>query len=267
MHLKALSGKCAQLSRARMSLWRPFISGWWRRQQTQLVPCVVKDCNRLLYVPLRDFYECYHYFCEVPQGYNELAHFLGRLRAAEIFYDIGAFRAAFSVMTKMKLQDRASIHAFEPLPKNVESIRRICRINGFEDFKVIPFAVSDGHILEGGVHKDDSMFELAGVRSATVKTIFPAVSLDEYIAAGAVPPSVIKIDVEGFEFRVLRGAHQCLIKHRPRLWLEIHPVYLRAQQETPDELLEFLKKIGYAVSFYNDYQPENPERGYHIWCQ
>jgi len=255
------------LGRAPLSLWRPFISGWWRRRQTQVVPCVVKDCNRLLYVPLRDFYECYQYFCEIRQGYDELACFLNKLRASEIFYDVGAFRAAFSVMTKMKLQDRVSIHAFEPLPKNVESIRCICQINGFENFKVIPSAVSDGHTLEGGVHEKDAMFELAGARPATVKTVFPAVSLDEYINDGAAPPSLMKIDVEGFEFRVVRGARQCLIKHRPRLWLEIHPVYLKAQQESPDELLQFLKKIGYAISFHNDYQPKNPEKCYHVWCE
>ena len=58
-------------------------------------------------------------------------------------------------------------------------------------------------------------------------------------------PTAIKIDVEGFEGEVLRGAQRLLAMHRPVLFLEFHLDILEKQGVRADELLRMLMDLGY----------------------
>src|SRR6266487_1155382 len=114
MHLESCFGRLTQLRDARPGLWLSFVTGWLNRQKG-FVPCVVPGCRELLYVPLRDFYESYEFFCEQRQGRRELGYFITQLRPGDVLYDIGAFRGVFSAASKLKLQEDLSVHAFEPI--------------------------------------------------------------------------------------------------------------------------------------------------------
>ena len=74
------------------------------------------------------------------------------------------------------------------------------------------------------------------------------VSLDSYCAAAGVWPSLVKIDVEGAELMVLRGAAKVLDRH-PVLIVGTHPHWLPAGQSV-DQLLGLLTAAGYAVAGY-----------------
>ena len=76
----------------------------------------------------------------------------------------------------------------------------------------------------------------------------------------------MKIDVEGYELSVLQGARHCLEKHRPRLWLEVHPNFLGAQGKSEEAVFQPLRQAGYALSFFEDHA--SPYRGvsFHVWC-
>jgi FkbM family methyltransferase len=266
MRLKSLNGKLVQMVNAAPRLWWPFVSGWLQRRQNDFVPCVFSNCKRLLQVPLKEFYESYFYFCEHPQGRHEMNYFLDRLKRKEVFYDIGAFHGAYSTIAKLKLQKDISLHVFEPLAKNVQAIRRVCELNGFIDFKINPLAVGDGSPVMGNVNEQDVMLRL-GDTNAMTPMIFSSVSLDEYIASGNLAPTIIKIDVEGFELQVLQGGQNCLRQHRPSLWLEVHVEFLAAQKKTANDVLNLLREMGYTISFFNDYNSPAGKISYHVWCE
>ncbi len=193
-------------------------------------------------------------------------YFLGRLKSKEIFYDVGAFHGAYSTISKLKLQSGISVHAFEPLAKNFQAFRRICELNAFTDFKINPLAVGDGSSVTGNMNEQDAMLRLGDTKALT-PMVFPSVSLDEYIASGNPVPTIIKIDVEGFELQVLRGGQSCLREHHPRLWLEIHPGFLAGQKKSADDVLNLLREIGYAISFFDDYHSSAAKVSYHVWCE
>jgi FkbM family methyltransferase len=50
----------------------------------------------------------------------------------------------------------------------------------------------------------------------------PTVALDDFCARRAIEPDVIKIDVEGAESEVLRGAREILARRHAALFLELH---------------------------------------------
>lgn len=244
--------------------WAPFILGWIDRRRKECVPCVVPGCPGLLYLPARDFYDSYAFFCEDPQGRRELAFFMGQIKQGDVLYDIGAFRGVFSAACKLKLPQGVAVHAFEPIKKNIEAIERIRLLNHFMDFAIVPSAVGDGNPLPAN--------ELDDMLCAGDATKFPGamevrtVSLDRYVADGNPAPTIMKIDVEGYELQVLTGARECLNKHRPRLWLEVHPEFLKAQRKSPDGVLKILRQAGYEISFFDDYNSLSSEISYHIWC-
>ena len=249
------------------TLWPAFWTGWLRRRHNGFVPCAFAGCRKLLNVPPADFYESYFYFCEHPRGRRELDHFLGKLRPGDVIYDVGAFRGVYSMAAKLKLGAAVSLHAFEPLAKNIEAVRRVCALNHFTGIQINALAVGDGKPVTGTVNEQDVMLQLGNPRASAAAMDFPSISLDEYVARGAPAPTIIKLDVEGFELQVLRGAGQCLDRNHPRLWLEIHPAFLALQGRSPDDVLNLLRAAGYAVSFFYDYNPRDSQSSYHVWCE
>jgi len=69
-------------------------------------------------------------------------------------------------------------------------------------------------------------------------------------------PKHISVDTEGSEGLILRGAEQTLLKHRPNLWISIHPEFLIDQyKEYSYDLRNWIKDRGYKETIL-DYQHE-----------
>jgi hypothetical protein len=98
-------------------------------------------------------------------------------------------------------------------------------------------------------------------------TELPSTSVDEYAATSGTTPSVLKIDVEGFELDVLAGAERCLRVHRPKIWLELHPNILAEQGSSWEEALEFLKARGYEPICFKDHKLPERDLGFHVWAE
>lgn len=73
--------------------------------------------------------------------------------------------------------------------------------------------------------------------------------LDEWVASKGVRKiDLVKIDVEGYEMEVLKGASNVLSRYRPILFIELDDNNLRQQNSSADELVRFLEKLDYSLS-------------------
>jgi FkbM family methyltransferase len=264
MHWRSLIGKLRQISGAPPSLWRPFIAGWLKRRANGFVPCIAPGARQLLQVPTEDFYRSYSFFSESSKGRRELAFVLGKLRPKETLYDIGGYRGVFSAAANAKLKGDISVHVFEPIKTNYDAIERIFALNRFPDFRVVPLALSNGSTLSGSIDEINYVFKSRepDMRQTDMKST----SIDQYIASGAAPPSFIKMDIDGFELDALQGGGRCLKENRPRLWLELHPQFLRDQGKSSEQVLKLLRDAGYSLEIFEDYNANDQNSPYHVWC-
>ena len=268
MRIRHLPGKLVQLFNLPLSLWGAFIRGWLQRDTSGIVPCVLPGSKRLIEIPLREFYESYWFFCESKRGRDELALFLSHLRTGDILYDVGAFRGAYGAAAKAVLENAVSVYLFEPIETNFRAIEAISRANEFEQFVIIPKAVANSSAVKGAFDGKDSMLREGDI-SPNLRIIeVPAISIDSYVKETSASPSVIKLDVDGFEMEVLAGASKTLARFKPRLWIELHPGFLTAQGRHWSEAIEFLKALGYTTfDFYNDYTLSTRNIAFHVWCE
>ena len=68
------------------------------------------------------------------------------------------------------------------------------------------------------------------------------------IMASEPPPSLVKIDIEGFELEALKGSERLLSVVRPKLLVEIHPKQLALSGGSEDEVFNLLRQQGYKWS-------------------
>lgn len=139
-----------------------------------------------------------------------------------VAYDVGAHVGFFSLLLSRLATASGSVHAFEPRPENVDRLQANVRANHVRNVEIHPVAAADrageaafvltsstlqGHIAEDGVSS------AAHVRTDTI---------DAMVRDGMPPPHIVKVDVEGTEGSVLRGAVRTIDLHRPLLLLEVH---------------------------------------------
>lgn len=74
----------------------------------------------------------------------------------------------------------------------------------------------------------------------------PQVTADSVCATHGFKPTLLKIDVEGFEEEVLRGAQGTLKSHKPVIFLELHGDLIARRGKEATSVLELLNKCGYS---------------------
>jgi FkbM family methyltransferase len=267
MRSQHIAGKLTQLTRLSLRRWPKFIRGWLNRNQTGTVPCVLPRAQHLVEVPLREFYDTYWYFSEAHQGIEEIDFFLQKLHPGDVLYDIGAFRGVYGAAAKAAFGKSISVHLFEPVPDNLAAINTVGRLNGFDDYHCVDRAVGSSRPIRGLVDAQDRMLRHADEGADVEMTELRSISVDAYSAESGTRPSVLKIDVEGFELEVLAGAEQCFQKHRPRIWLELHPQHIAAQGHRWEDAVDFLTARSYRVTNFKDCELSTRDLGFHIWAE
>ena len=141
-------------------------------------------------------------------------------KARHVVYDIGANAGIYTVLASTLVGSEGKVFAFEPLPRNVEFLRRHVKLNRRENVVVMSCAVSDQATrarFDATVGPSQGRLSKAG--DIEVETV----TLDGLLTAGQIlPADVIKIDVEGAEDRVLAGAETVITARRPIILLATH---------------------------------------------
>ncbi len=155
-----------------------------------------------------------------------------RLSPAEVFVDVGACGGDTLVdFLRQTRGEFAKYLALEPDPRNLEELRRVVPADPAGRIVVLPVAAGERRGRVSFVTDRGGESRVAAGAAATVEVA----PLDELLAGEAV--TTIKIDVEGYEREVLRGARGTIADRGPKLAVSVYhrlrdlweiPVWIRA---------------------------------------
>jgi FkbM family methyltransferase len=182
------------------------------------------------------------------------------VRPGDVAYDVGANLGLYARYLVSTLQ-AGRVVSFEPVADNRALLLANLRLGGIEDrVTVMPLALADED-GEAEFQVDDMQSASGTLSKVTggeacvgrqnlglgpLTARVPVRRLDTLVAergeTGLPLPDVIKIDVEGAEGLLLRGAADLLREHKPRLLVELHGVGCIR------DVLRCLDEMGYACA-------------------
>jgi len=158
-----------------------------------------------------------------PAKMNLAAKLVNR---GDVVFDIGANVGIYTLLFSEAIGRPGRVFAFEPSPLNVRHLERHLELNRVWNVEVVEVAVSDS---SGTATFDTTSGSCTGRLETGGDLAVDTTTIDEFVGANHVRPSLIKIDVEGSEALVLRGAARTLRELRPQILLATHSADIKRE--------------------------------------
>jgi FkbM family methyltransferase len=178
----------------------------------------------------------------------DLYHLRPLLGPGSVFFDVGANFGYYSLTLAAALNRQCRVHAFEPNPKTYDRLLRHIEWNQMGNvISAYKMAVSDAEGTANLIERSDNSgasrlgSDAGGVPVAVT-------TLDAFCSANAVERlDAVKIDVEGYEARVLAGGRATLSRFKPAIVIEFWTTGLARAGSSVDEVAGVLEDLGYKL--------------------
>jgi FkbM family methyltransferase len=174
----------------------------------------------------------------------ELNKIKNYVNSGDTVIDVGANIGFFSLLLSELIGQNGKIYAFEPSNRLFNRLDKTVRINETKNIKIINLALgeSEGSAMLHYNPKQSGLSSIAtNLKSDTLQEEIKITTLDKFAESIAERVSFIKIDTEGFEPQVLKGARRLILKDKPKIYLELGGAYL----ESSLDALKILKDLNY----------------------
>jgi FkbM family methyltransferase len=251
------------LSFGKATLWRLVAVPLWR-SETNVKSRTVWGATML--VNARDIVGRYIYYFGIWEP-NLTSWIRRRLRQGDTFIDVGANVGYYSLLASKIVRTEGRVIAIEPLAESLEILKSNLTINLANNVRCADVAAWDTNELITIFTKRSNY--VSGVSTVVgswaklwkLKKLRPVAGrrlVDIVLRAEAVNARIIKIDVEGSEWRVIQGMEGLLEACRAdvEIILEISPWLLKSEGKTCQDVLEFFRGKGFhGYLIENDYSP------------
>ena len=168
-----------------------------------------------------------------------------------VLFDVGS-NVGETLLNFAKLTgDNGKVYGFEPVPYSFSKCSNNISLNRFSNVSLAQIALSNKE--ETLFFQDTNNNNSGGVfmnrKNSPGSNEVEGVTLDAYVERlGITKIDLIKVDVEGFETNVFKGASETCKKFRPKLFVEVDDVNLKSQGSSAIELIELITSYGYQIS-------------------
>lgn len=174
------------------------------------------------------------------------------IKKGDIIFDVGAHHGLHTLAYAIWTGASGMVYSFEAHPQNAGIIKKNIKLNNIGNVKVIAKAVGASS-KSMYIHDYSNAHILVGIEENMIKT--KMATLDTYIE---LKPDFLKIDVEGYETNVLKGASEVL-KTKPKLSIEVHSKALFKYNSSFIEMLSLIDLKAYQCWILQDRdQPPQP---------
>ena len=188
------------------------------------------------------------YETEYAAGFHETALLeclAAHLKPGDVLYDVGAHIGYISLVAARLVGPQGKVFAFEADPENARRITGHAEMNALPQVELVGAAVwSERKTLSfyraaaTSSRNTGAVTTLEQGQSADGVIVVEAMTLDHF-AADHRSPAVVKIDVEGAEEEVLKGAEEVFRRSKPTLICEVH------NERAAEGVAAWLARMGY----------------------
>jgi len=178
------------------------------------------------------------------------------LKKGDVLFDIGAEVGWLSVVYA-QIVGAENMVLIEPTPEFWGNIHAIWHQN----FDVEPLATCNCLFSEHTnqkiapmtwekAAKADLIDKLAYTYINDNKKNVPEITIDDYVKQSGIIPDALTIDTEGAEIAILRGAKETIKKHKPLVWVSVHPdLAISHGFGDTKNIYEFMESMGYKHKY------------------
>jgi FkbM family methyltransferase len=203
------------------------------------------------------------YFCTEQKA---LDNFIGHLKTSDTIIDIGA-NIGYTTLLFSKTVQQGKVLSIEPSKELYNTINDHLTLNKITNVTCLNIGLGETEKTAQlyKVSENNSgmnrVFENAETgfnsESISIKT------LDDVVWEQRIEKvNAIKIDVEGYEYKILKGAYNTIKTHKPILLVEIDDLNLKEQQASPMEVFKFLEGLNYSIIEASDLKPIEMQKDY-----
>jgi FkbM family methyltransferase len=194
--------------------------------------------------------------CSEPNQFAVLDRILA---PGMVFIDAGANDGLYTVFASKRVGTAGRVLAFEPSAREFDRLEKNVQLNSLSNTRLFRAALAEqdgaaelavadyGHegqnTLGGFIYEGVTLLGVEQVKLRRLDNVIQEEGLDRV--------DVIKLDVEGAEYKVLQGAAQVLKDFRPLIFFETSDVALAKQQSSAKQLCQWLTSSGYRLFLFD----------------
>lgn len=185
-----------------------------------------------------------------------------RLSIGDTFVDVGANIGYFSLYASKLVGKSGSVVAIEASPKTFNALQKNIDLNFIKNIRAVNIAAADCRKmlkLYSGSKSNIGMTTIFETSGFQLECEIEAMPLGDILSCEEIKYArLIKIDVEGSEWFVIKGMYPLLKSCRKDLEIivEISPNCLSEQHMRPEDIVSAFENLGFhAYSLNNDYSP------------
>jgi FkbM family methyltransferase len=169
------------------------------------------------------------------------------LNKGDVVLDVGANIGEVCFNMAKVVGSSGAIHSFEPEPFIFSKLLENYNLNSFDNIHLNNIALGEIESEAMLAAQVDDNRGGTRIQSGMAKGVkVKVLTIDKYVSDIELHKlNLIKIDVEGFELKVLKGAEGTLRRFKPMLFIELNDDNLHHQNDSASALISYLYQVGY----------------------
>ena len=181
--------------------------------------------------------------------------FLRELGRGDVVIDVGANIGYYTCLACKVLGPDGYIYAVEPLMENLSFLVRNLELNKCSE-RVSTYRLAlgdhDGYVFMEYFHHAPNISRVASASSKDSKILkqVRVMTLDNFVKRLRLEKvDFLRMDVEGYEVKILKGGINTLESFRPKIFVEIHPEFMTDYGNSFYEFVDILDTLDYNVKY------------------
>ena len=190
-------------------------------------------------------------------GYREPCHtklFKKVLKDGDVVIDIGANIGYYTLMEARAVGKKGRVYAIEPVQENIKLLRDNVALNNFFNVEIFEIAIGNENKLSNILLSKkknwcaiEDSYNKENFKNITEKAPVTMITLDSFVQ-GKRLPSLIRMDVEGYETQIIKGMQGILNGHYPlKVFMELHSSVLA---DKGISILRIFENNGFRIKYF-----------------